>query len=71
MLILEMNVTGGQLGRKLAEDAEELWYGLEAMAEELSDRDIEELAEYGFGSNDEVVTMLEKITAALKGETDA
>jgi hypothetical protein len=70
MLTLEMSVSGGQLGRKLAEDVEELWYGLEAMAEELSERDIEEMAEYA-NSSEDVIAMLEKMAAALKGADDA
>lgn len=69
MISLDLSVSGDQLGRALADDPEELFYALEAMAEGLSDRDIAKMAEYGRTVCEDVIVLLEKMAAALKGET--
>lgn len=60
MITIETQISGGEIGRKLADDPEELFYALEAMAE-VNWRDLGgELAEHCWGSS------AEKIAALLK-----
>ena len=66
MISLELQASGDLLGRRLAEDVEELFYALIAMSDSLSERDIKELADYG--QNEQAAAMLDRMAAALRGE---
>lgn len=66
MLTIDCQITGGQLGRKLADDPEEAYYALEAMFEDAASDFAEEVAEYPDPHGAEVLAReLRKLADAL------
>jgi hypothetical protein len=69
MLSFDCRLSGGQIGRQIANDTEEFRYMLEAVIEDAGDRFPEELA-LEFHSSDalQVASFLRKLADALEKE---
>lgn len=69
MITIETQISGSQIGSKLAGDIEELAYALVEMANDMSLDDMREVADYiGDGMDAlNVIAMLEVMIKALKG----
>lgn len=69
MISLDLSISGGELGRKLAYDEEELAYALVALIEERTDAQLlgEELQEHlPFGEAAGVATWLRQLADAIE-----
>lgn len=67
MITIETQISGGQIGGKLAQDPEEFAYALIELADELSSSDAREVAEYvNDYRREEVAVMLDTLAAALR-----
>lgn len=70
MLTMELQISGGQVGRQLAADPEEAWYALVEMTD-CAPRDFaKEVADHAHGhAADKVVKFLRDLAAEIEGRS--
>lgn len=68
MISIETQISGGEIGRKLASDPEETWYALEELTDEAPGDFVEEVAMYATmdQSASKIASFLRKIADELE-----